>query len=382
MSLYSEEDERRIRSQAVVREWTKSGLLDAAQGAALAAELRVDVRRTNGFLRAGLALFTAFVVGASVTLVAVLFDVDRSLPMVVLTAVSAVACFRLAQMLVVRQRFYRFGVEEALAIASAILIAISAAAFADTLNSVDHRFPLVMGLLAAAAAGLGVYGRFGYVYAAIGALACVAAMPFQLDLPQPAERTLAAVSLAIAFGIARAQRSRHGDEYPGDDYALLQAAAWAGLYLVLNLQLMPAGILGAFYWFTYALIWILPIAGLYLGIRDKDRALLDVSLLMTLSTLLTSKAYLGWTRHEWDPIVLGIFLIASAIAARRWLSAGAGGQRNGFTASRILSKESGAVTMLGTASAVFHPKAPSFPEAVDDGFKGGRSGGGGATGTF
>ena len=68
MSLYSPDDERRIRSQALVREWTKSGLLDPAQGAALEAELRVDVRRTNVFLRAGLALFTVLIVAASVGL--------------------------------------------------------------------------------------------------------------------------------------------------------------------------------------------------------------------------------------------------------------------------------------------------------------------------
>ena len=57
MSIYSAEDEYRIRTQALVREWTKSGLLDPSQGVVIEAELRVDVRRTNLFLRAGLALF-------------------------------------------------------------------------------------------------------------------------------------------------------------------------------------------------------------------------------------------------------------------------------------------------------------------------------------
>ena len=383
MSLYSVDAERRIRSQALVREWAKSGLLTPEQGAVLEAELRVDVRRTNNFLRAGLALFTAVVVAASVAFVGIVFDLDRELSAAVLTAVSAAACFGLAQRLVVRHRFYRFGVEEALAVASVVLIAISAASFTNSLNPFGSgRASLVAGLLAGAAASVGVYRRFGYVYAAIGALAFMAAVPFQLGVPQPAERSLAAASLAIAFGVARLRRLSHSDEHPEADYALLQAAALAGLYLTLNLQLIPARIDGAFYWFTYAMIWMLPIGGLRLGIRDKDRALLDVSLVMTLISLLTNKAYLGWPRHEWDPIVLGIFLMATGVGVRRWLSAGAGGQRKGFTASRILSRESGAMTMVGTASAAFHPQAPSFPESRRDDFSGGRSGGGGATGTF
>jgi hypothetical protein len=136
---------------------------------------------------------------------------------------------------------------------------------------------------------------------------------------------------------------------------------------------------GPFYWFTYAMIWALPLAGLSLAIRGRDRALLAVSIAMMLVTLLTNKAYLGWPRHEWDPMVLGAFLMAAAIIVRRWLSAGANGQRAGFTSSRILSRQTGALTLVETAAVAFRPDAGSFPKS--EGFEGGggRSGGGGAT---
>jgi hypothetical protein len=396
MSLYSPDDERRIRSRALVREWTKSGLLDPAQGAVFEAELRVDVRRTNIFLRAGLALFTLFIVAASVGLTVVVFDLNRAIPAAVVTAVAAVVCLGLAQYLVVRQRFYRFGVEEALAVGSVALLAVSAVAL--TYAQEDLRYsevPRAVALLAGAAGGLGIYWRFGYVYAVIGAMACAAAVPFQFDLTETLQHALAAAALAVVFVVVRTRRTRYQDEYPGDDYALLQAAAWAGLYLVLNLQLIDARfagpffgsaspqVEGPFYWFTYAMTWVLPLAGLYLAIRDKDRPLLDVSLVMLLVTLVTNKSYLGWPRHEWDPILLGVFMMTAAIAVRRWLSAGATGQRGGFTPAAILSKDTGPVTMLGTASAGFHPDAPSYPESGgSSGFDGGRSGGGGATGSF
>ncbi len=387
MSLYNAEDERRMRLQALIREWTKSESLDPQQGATLEAELRVNVRRTNIFLRAGLALFTALIVAASVALAIVAFELDHPMPEAVVSAVAAVVCVGLAHYCVIRLRCYRFGVEEALAVVSVALMAVAAYTFTyvHNIEGVGDA-PAAAALLAGALGGAGVYWRFGYAYAAIAAMACAAAIPFQFDLTAPVQHALAAAMLAAIFAVARKQRRRYDDEYPGDDYALLQAAAWAGLYLSLNLHLQLwftlAEIAGPFYWFTYAMIWVLPLAGLSLAILGKDRPLLAVTLAMMLSTLLTNKAYLGWPRHEWDPMVLGAFLMAAAVMVRRWLSAGANGQRAGFTATRILSRQAGAVTVVGTASAAFHPEAPSFPESERFGGGGGSSGGGGASGSY
>jgi hypothetical protein len=386
MSLYPAEDERRIRLQAVVREWTKSKLLDPAQGAALEAELRVNVRRTNVFLRAGLALFTTLIVAASVALVVVVFDLDHPMPEAIVSAIGAVLCLALAHYLVIAHRFYRFGVEEALAVVSVVLVAIASYTFtyAQPFERPDAAATMVA-LMAAAAGGLGVYWRFGYVYAAIGAIVCAASVPFQLEIAATAQHAIATGLAAAIFVLARSQRLRHDDEYPGDDYALLQAAGCAVLYLTVNLHLWftPRDISTPFYWFTYATIWAVPLGGLYLAIRDMDRPLLAVSLVLLLATALTNKPYLGWTRHEWDPMLLGVFLMGTAILVRRWLAAGANGQRAGFTAARILSRQAGAVTLVGTASTVLHPDAPSFARADTDVVgHGGRSGGGGASGSF
>ena len=355
MSLYPPADEHRIRLQGLVRAWTKSNLLDPAQGAALDAELRVNLRRTNAVLRAALALFATLIVAASVAFVIVVFDLDRPIPAAVVSTGAAAVCLGLAHYFVLRQRFYRFGVEEALAVTSVILLAAGAGVLTGQYTdgrSVEHvDAPAFAAWLVGAAGGLALYWRFGYVYTAIGGIACGAAVPFQLGISAPAQHVLAATVLTAAFLIARRRHARFGDEYPGDDYALLQAAALAGVYLTLNLQLRPwwtpVAVGRPFYWFTYAMIWALPVAGLWLALRGKDRALLAVSLAMTLVTTLTNKPYLGWPRHEWDPMLLGVFLMAAAIIARRWLSAGANGQRGGFTAARMLSTQSGAVTLVG-----------------------------------
>jgi hypothetical protein len=75
-------------------------------------------------------------------------------------------------------------------------------------------------------------------------------------------------------------------------------------------------------------------------------------------------------------------LVGAALLIRRWLATGQNAQRFGFTASSILETDRDVVTALGHASAVWQPHAAAPPERSEPGFGGGRSGGGGATGSF
>jgi hypothetical protein len=384
MRRYSRDEEERIRAQAAVREWTRSRLLDPSQGSRLEAELRVDVRRTNAFLRAGLVLFTGLIVGASVLFVISGLDLKGEIAIAAVTGVAALVCIGLAEVLVGRFRFYRFGVEEALAVAAVLLLSISGAELAsDSPYGLFGEVSRIVGLLAGAVGGFGIYRRFGFVYAAVGSAVCAAGIPFQLDLSATTRHLLAAATLASVFFVVRSKRLRYQDDHRGDEYGLLQAALWAGLYVVLNLQLTWERIDGWFYWCTYVMTWLLPVVGLRSGIREKDRALMDVSIVMALVTLLTNKPYLGWPRRTWDPIVLGVALMAVAVALRRWLSKGPNGEREGFTSAPLLGKDSAVLTLLNAASAAFQPDAPvarSDPGGSD--FGGGRSGGGGGGGTY
>jgi hypothetical protein len=52
MSCYDRIDEEKIRTQAHVREWARSGFLHEAQTRRINEDLRVDLKRTNPFLRA------------------------------------------------------------------------------------------------------------------------------------------------------------------------------------------------------------------------------------------------------------------------------------------------------------------------------------------
>src|SRR5882757_2068695 len=94
-----------------------------------------------------------------------------------------------------------------------------------------------------------------------------------------------------------------------------------------------------FYWTTWVLIWCLPPLILTRGVRLKDRFILAVGAITAVLTLVTNKPYLGWQRHTWDPMLLGIALTGVSILLRRWLARGPDGVRHGFTAAPLSAKD-------------------------------------------
>jgi len=383
MRVYSKLEEENARTHALVREWVRSGLMDQERGSRLAEQLRTDLVRTNVFLRLILLLFTVVVLVAAVFIVFELTHIRDAHRTAFLYGISAVVSYALAELTINQYRLYRFGVEEAFALAS--IGFISAAVFQMVWDAKETSiFATIMSI--GAIGGLVLYGRFGFVYAGIAAIACAASIPFQLLNNAVMQHLLSGSILAAIFVLARLKCLACGDDFPGDDYSAFQASAWAGLYLVLNLQITGNSERGWFYWLTYGLIWLLPIAGLLMSLRKKERLLMGVSAAMALATLVTNKPYLGLPRQTWDPILFGVFLMAAAILIRRWLAKGPNGMRVGFTPARILYRDARLMTIVSTASAAFQPQTPSAPSTAPAANQahthGGRSGGAGATGEF
>jgi hypothetical protein len=365
MRRYSEVDEEKIRLQDLVREWQRSGLLEVSQAARLEGELRVDLKRVNPFVRAVLFLFSGIVIGASVAFVVVAATGIARGGMAVIMEIAAFLCFAAAEYLVENFRVYRFGIEEACAVAAAVFLPIGIA-FATRSD--------VLAVALATLAAFAVYLRFGYLYAALGTIACAAAISFQFGFRPEVDRVLAALVLAIIFVIVRRRFGRHG---------IIEAATWAGIYAAVNLQFGFLFHEGLFYWWTYLMIWILPIIGLCIAIREKHRSMLDVNLLMVLVTLATNKPYLRLPRQPWDPILFGVLLISSSIMIRRWLLAGRDGHRYGFTPTRLLAGDLRLLNLTASASSAIQFNTPAAtPVEPKPDFGGGRSGGAGASGNF
>lgn len=393
MSRYTADEEERIRTSGLVEEWTSSGLLSASQRISIEAGLRTDLKSTNRSLRAVLFIFGTVVVWAAFGFCVLAFDVKQGSVIAWSAMAWGVACFVLAEYLVAHFRLYHFGVEEAFAVWSVVLLA-GGAAIHTSFSGSQSDFPLFVAFLTAAIASVAVYLRFGYLYAAVAAPLCAAAAPFFLGISEMEARLVAVLVLSVVSIAAQSLRRPYGEDFPGDDYGVIQSVAWLGVYAVLNLRLWFDLRLGfypgrgeypvAFYWATYAAVWLLPAAGLYVGLRNKHRVFIWANLIMALATLVTNKLYLGWERHTWDPIFLGILLTGTAIAVRRWLSRGPDGQRYGFLPQSILTSDRRSLAVLSTAAGAAQPFAAHPPSAAPapSSFEGGRSGGGGGEADF
>jgi hypothetical protein len=378
MRVYPFDDEERLSVARRVRDWSTSGLLTAGEERLLLDDLIVGLRRTNVYLRATLGFFTALIVATSVAFVATFFDLDNELVLALLAAAAAAASFAAANYVAATLRCYRFGVEEALAVASVGLFAAAALLLVSWAGGND-RLQGVLGLFVAGIAALGVYGRFGFVYAACGGIAALAMIPFPLAISSAVERGTAALILTAAALAARALRRTHPVDHRGGEYTWIQAFAAAGIYVALNVQLFAgAGMLRGWpYWASYAAIWLLPVMTLAVAVRSRERPLIDVGMAMAIATLLTNKQYLGWPAHSWDPIALGVLLIAVAWGVRRWLSSGPGGERHGYTAVRLLESDRERLAVAGNLSVVIPHHVPAPAAEPSSPFAGGGSGGGG-----
>ena len=384
MSAYTAEQERAVRVMQRVKDWQASELISNEQRDRMAADLETGLRRTNVFLRITLLALGLLIAVAAIALVASLLEVRDSAIWIV-SALATAGCLWAARFLVSSYHFYRFGLEEAFALAAILFAGLAGGFLVSPYFTGDTS--IGVGVVAAAIAAFIVFFYFGFVYSGVIAMTCAATAAFPVLEADIASRLIGIAILASIFLAARLECARYGDEFPGDNYAVIETAAWAGVYLLLNLKasswLSQPDPSGPFYWITYALIWMLPVAGLWIAIRERHRLLLDLNILLAIVTLMSNKPYLGAEQRPWDPMVFGLLLVAVGLGLRRWLASGEGGARNGLVAYRLLASERDRLSAAGSVSVLqpsLHPQHPAQPP--EPGFGGGRSGGAGAGGKF
>lgn len=391
-SLYSRDDERKIRVQRLIRDWQKSALITDAQRDRMLADVQVNFRRTNLFMRAVLFVFSYLIVNAAAGLMIAVFNPNARATSFLALA-SALVCFAAAQFIVTTYRLYRFGIEEAAAVASASFLAFAGASI------VHNRFETEYAFIAATIGAVAVFRRFSFVYAGVAAIIFATCVIFDLEQSDTFRRLFSLILLLTIFFFSRERRQDHDWDFPGDTYAIFEAVAWAGMYLIANLKIsswvsLPDD-LKQVYWVSYALVWILPTAGLAFAIVDRHRWMLDVNVVLAIVTLATNKAYLGLPQKPWDPMVFGVMLIAVSLGTRRWLAKGLNGSRSGFVPHRLLDSEKAALAIAGRATVLAPGAPPASPhvhqvgdqaasgqEPPPSSLGGGRSGGAGASGSF
>ena len=405
MRIYSAASEETLRASKLLADWAGEGFLTQEQYQRLKRETVSELRTTNLFLRLILFLFTLISVCAAAALFLTVFvphswEQTNGIFLVIFAAVSYAA----AELAASRGRLYRYGIEEALAVGSVgfLCVGMEFALFSGhpLLPASDAAHSLVPA--AGAVFSLWIWRRFGLWYAFPAAMIFTIFLSGYWTQSDAAQRAIIAVFFVVGLICVAALRTRHRFDYLDDTYSLAEAFLWLGIYLAINLKLspsnLPAGWWGwggsgvavseytrSFYWTTWVLIWVLPPVVLVRGIRLKDRFVIAAGAIAAVLTLVSNKPYLGWPRHTWDPMLLGILLTGVAWFLRRWLGRGPGGIRAGFTAARLSGKDkqwmgaSSAVLGLVTPQSITPSPQTTSPEVR---FGGGASGGGGAGGDY
>jgi hypothetical protein len=407
MRIYSASSEETLRARKQLKDWGGESYLTKEQYSLLEQETVSDLRTTNIFLRLVLFLFTLIIVGAATGLFFVVFlsrPSEQTAGIVVL--ILAAVCYAAAEVAASQARLYRYGIEEALAVfAVGFLCAGMLAVFSR--GSPFSSRPDAAQFLVPAAGGvssLWIWRRFGFSYAFLAAMIFVVFLPGYWTSSHSAQHVMVAVFYAIGLAGVAAVRSRHRFDYLDDDHSLVEAMLWLGIYMAINLRLSSLELLSSnlpgrmwggipatsefarpFYWATWVLIWCLPPIVLARGFRQKDRSVIAVGGIVAILTFVSNKPYLGWPRHTWDPILLGILLTGVAIVVRRWLAGGPSGIRHGFTAARLSGKDKHWMSVGSNVLGLISPQSITpAPQTSDAGvhFGGGHSGGGGASSEF
>lgn len=384
MRIFPPEAEQAAFNHERLRAWRAAGLLapDAAGAAeALAGEPPAHAAWPLRLLLFG---FAALVLGALSVLA--LKDLDGPGGCAATAWFLAAGAIAGAEGLIRRLKVRRFGAEEALVAGAVVLFAFGAERFVSGPGGLLRHFSLTAFSAAAVLGSAAAYLRYGYRLASLGTVGAVGALAGSLEYGErPTRLLLAALFAGLLAAVSRwpglPRRERERLEIVRFLLALL-------IPLCLNLRLdrlawsrpgPPAT--DAFGLATLAAIFAVPLVWLAWGVRDRSRTMLWAGGLGLLIAQCSVKPYLGLTRNSWDPAVLGVELMLAALVLKRWLDAGPGGRRAGFSSEALGETGPGpAVALLAAAASAAPSSPPPSPDRPRGG--GGSFGGGGASGGY
>jgi hypothetical protein len=397
LSLYSPGQEENLFILRQADTWRRSDLMTEEQLRHIQTSVTSDLRQTNLFFRILFFTFTFLCAGTITGLSIWLMENSGGPVLAAMLIFSGSIYYIAAEFIISKKQFYRYGIEEALAVIAMILVCAGCGwLLNEMILTSGQAFKTALVLLALF--GCWIYLRFGYLYTALIGVLALCAIPFQFSLPSTVERLLLLGILCSAFLLGLLDDTKAAEDFKKERSAWMLTCLLAAIYLAVNLHIF--GVIGwlagqtgithfrpesfppFIYWSSYALTFLIPAAALYRGMKSRRRFILNAGLLMALATLVTNKSYLGMTRYAWDPAILGVVMIGVFFLLTRWLNSGSDQKRFGFTVREILKPKETGISLTDAASALTpgtqeNMQSPHARPSEPD-LEGGASGGGGA----
>jgi len=392
--------DRAAAVRTAARSWRRAGIVDDTALAAVESSFPDDRVRAGAVFRVLLFLFTVIgVCGVLGFLAAALGGHDQALAG--LAAVAGVALLALTELQVGALRRRQGGTEAATSLLGIGLLLAAAAWLLFEAGRMDAAAGVpVLCALAAALTGAAAW-RWGYpLYAALGTAAALVTLAHL-----PAGRAVWIVlALAAAPALLRLSESPRLPPAHRSSAMAVLLVALGGLYVAVHVGSWEERIVERIggrdpgpappawlsspqgkllWWLAVAATALVPVLVLAAGLRRRRLPLLLAGTVAAVASLATCQHYL---RLEPAWLVLtgaGALWIAVVLGLWRYLDAGPGGERGGFTAAPLLTDpRRQAALEVGVAVLTLQPEARGAGDEHPFAGGGGRSGGAGATGEF
>lgn len=365
--------------------WHRSEQLTGAQWQAVQEQNVPKFYTPNLFIRIGLAIFTLILLISSIGLGWLVADTSSQEGMAILSFVFGLLTIAVLEKWAIKSaRHFRSGVDDMMLYYGVGLM----------ISSIWMLLPYDTPPLAYAAVMLPflVVGSIRYLdrLLTIGSFACTLAIIFLIVKDIPGLALYLLPLSGMAFGAAvyvfsqsgqRREDARfwHGQLYVLEMLALMVFYASGNYWVVQSagVALFELGEMPIPYFF-WTFTFLVPLVFIGMGLRKKDRILLDIGLACVAAAIFSFRYYYSVLPLAWAGVLGGAFLFALSYFSTRYLGQHTGGSYTHEAEGDTTLLQEIEEQLIEQTIATQNPPESRKPE----GFGGGQFGGGGAGGDF
>jgi hypothetical protein len=372
--------------QAQAGKWFKKGWLSQQQWEDIRTKFQTGFYTPNMFVRIGLFIFTWILVSSVFGLfgLTLLDGFDSQTGAAIICLVFSGGCFFLLEMFIKEKKYYQAGIDDALLYTAA---GFAIAGICLLLEPVldDHLFfylLLIFPLLVA------ITIRYVDRLTALLAYAALAAMLFLALEPFAFTRALIPFACLVFSGISyfliKKIKLKENLRYWLGCLEMAEACSLVLFYMSGNYfvvtevgEMLFPGYALPFSFLFFILTAMIPLVYVYTGVKNFDRLLLRLGLIMIALSVLTFKYYFSLGHHEVTLTIAGVVMVGIAYGCIRYLKK----NTTPYTYQEDVSDETPSFSQAESliAAQTFGPSVA--PEKGFD-FGGGKFGGGGAGGQY